>query len=355
MDIGILDNVFLNNSVGTWVTGLSATLMLFLALNVLTRNTIKRLKKAALKTKNEIDDLILDLLGKTNSLIVLVLSVYVGTQLINLPPSADRLVGAATVLVLLLQGLIWGNELITYILQKYNDRMAEKDPHSVSTIGLLGLVARCLLWAGIILLALDNLGIDITAMVAGLGIGGLAIALAAQNILTDLFSSLSIFLDKPFQVGDFIIVGDHLGTVEKIGIKTTRIKSLTGEQIIISNTELLGARIRNFKRMEERRIIFILGVTYQTPHEKLAAIPDMIKKIVDTQDGARIDRVHFKEYGASSLDFEIVYYVMSPEYNVYMDIHHKVNLAIYKQFEDEKIEFAYPTQTLFLEKNDAQS
>lgn len=354
MDIGILDNVFLNNSVGTWVTGLSATLMLFLALNVLTRNTIKRLKKAALKTKNEIDDLLLDLLGKTNSLIVLVLSVYVGTQLISLPPSADRLVGAATILVLLLQGLIWGNELITYILQKYTDRMAEKDPHSVSTIGLLGLITRCLLWVGIILLALDNLGIDITAMVAGLGIGGLAIALAAQNILTDLFSSLSIFLDKPFQVGDFIIVGDHLGTVEKIGIKTTRIKSLTGEQIIISNTELLGARIRNFKRMEERRIVFTLGVTYQTPHEKLAAIPNLIRKILDAQDGARIDRVHFKEYGASSLDFEIVYYVMSPEYNVYMDIHHKVNLAIYKQFEDEKIEFAYPTQTLFVEKNDAQ-
>ena len=218
----------------------------------------------------------------------------------------------------------------------------------------LSFIARLVLWATILLLILDNLGVDITALVAGLGIGGVAIALAVQNILGDLFASLSIVLDKPFVLGDFVIVGDLMGSVENIGIKTTRVRSLSGEQLVFSNNDLLTSRIRNFGRMQERRVVFKLGVTYQTPAEKLEGIPGIIREAIEARDKTRFDRSHFASYGDFSLDFETVYYVLSADYNLYMDIQQAINLAIFRRFADEGIEFAYPTQTLFLEKEQAE-
>jgi len=199
-----------------------------------------------------------------------------------------------------------------------------------------------------LLLALDNLGVNITALVAGMGIGGIAVALAAQNILGDLFASISIVLDKPFVINDFIIVGDYMGSVEHIGVKTTRIRSLSGEQIVFSNTDLLNSRVRNFKRMVERRVVFSFGVVYGTPAEKLEAIPGIVRGIIEAIDGTRFDRAHFAKYGDSSLDFEVVYFVVTGDYNVYMDIQQAINLAIYRSFEDEGLGFAFPTQTIFL-------
>jgi small-conductance mechanosensitive channel len=176
------------------------------------------------------------------------------------------------------------------------------------------------------------------------------VALAAQNILGDLFASASIVLDKPFVMGDFVIVDDHLGTVERIGLKTTRIRSLSGEQLVFSNNDLLQSRIRNFKRMYERRVVFSIGVTYQTPHDKLAEIPALLRAAVEAREQVRFDRAHFKEYGDFSLNFEIVYYVLSPDFNIYMDIQQAINLEIHREFERRDIEFAYPTQTIFVER-----
>jgi small-conductance mechanosensitive channel len=215
-------------------------------------------------------------------------------------------------------------------------------------IGALGFIVQMGLWSAVVLLALDNLGVDITALVAGLGVGGVAVALAVQNILGDLFASLAIVLDKPFVLRDFIIVGDLLGTVEHIGLKTTRVRALSGEQLIFSNADLLSSRIRNFGRMFERRVVFQIGVTYQTPRGKLEAIPGIIRDAITAQDGTRFDRSHFAAYGDFSLNFESVYYVLSPDYNRYMDIQQAINLRIHERFEAEEIEFAYPTQTLFL-------
>ncbi|MBZ0254689.1 mechanosensitive ion channel family protein, partial [bacterium] len=189
-------------------------------------------------------------------------------------------------------------------------------------------------------------------LVTGLGIGGIAIALAVQKVLGDLFASLSIVLDKPFVNGDFVIFDTVLGSIEHIGIKSTRIRSLTGEQIVCSNSDLLNTRIRNFKRMHERRVVFALGVTYQTPADKLEKIPGYIREIIESKDTVRFDRSHFKSYGDFSLNYEIVYYVLSPDYLVYMDIQQAINLEIYRKFEQEGIEFAYPTQTLFLDKGE---
>jgi len=177
-----------------------------------------------------------------------------------------------------------------------------------------------------------------------------AVALALQNVLGDVFASLSIVLDKPFVLGDFLIMGEYVGSVENIGLKTTRIRSLSGEQLVFSNNDLLNSRIRNYGRLLERRILFTIGVTYQTPREQVVQIPEMIRKAVEDQERARFDRSHFKSYGDFALIFETVYFVLGPEYNLYMDIQQAINLSIHAQFEEEGIEFAYPTQTLLLVK-----
>jgi small-conductance mechanosensitive channel len=226
----------------------------------------------------------------------------------------------------------------------------EDDITGTTSLSIIKFIGRLVLWSVLTLVALDTIGVNITAFITTLGIGGVAIALALQKILSDLFASLSIVLDKPFVVGDFIVVDDYMGNVQYIGMKTTRIRSLGGEQIIISNSELLTSRIRNYKRMEERRIIFTLGVTYQTPAKKLEKIPRLVKEAVEAVPLTRFDRAHFMKYGDFSLNFDIVYYVLSPDYLEYANTQQAINMGIHKKFEEEGIEFAYPTQTLFLNK-----
>jgi small-conductance mechanosensitive channel len=207
---------------------------------------------------------------------------------------------------------------------------------------------QVVIWVGGFLFLIDNLGYDITTLVAGLGIGGIAIALAAQTILGDLFSYLVIFFDKPFEIGDFIVVEDKMGTVEYIGIKTTRLRTLGGEQLICSNTDLTNSRVHNYKRMQERRVVFGLGVIYGTRAAQLKIIPKLIRDIIESIDGTRFDRAHFKSFGDFSLNFEVVFYVLSADYNRYMDIQEAINTQIFEVFEKEEIEFAFPTQTLFM-------
>ena len=213
-------------------------------------------------------------------------------------------------------------------------------------------LARLMIWAATLLFVFDNLGINITAFVASLGIGGVAIALAAQSVLGDAFSSFAIFMDKPFQVGDFIIVGDLLGTVENVGFKTTRIRSLGGEQLIFSNSDLTSSRIKNYKRMRERRIVFSVGVVYQTPVEKVKAISPMIKRVIDEHQNARFDRAHFKSFGDFALIYEVVFYVLRPDYNTYMDVQQSINFRLMEEFQKAELEFAYPTQQLYVTTNE---
>ncbi len=226
----------------------------------------------------------------------------------------------------------------------------DEDTSSATTITFLGFVARIILWVIVLLLILDNLGVNITGLVAGLGIGGIAVALAVQNVLGDLLASLSIVLDKPFVIGDFVVVDSLSGTIEHIGLKTTRIRSLSGEQLIFSNNDLLKSRIRNYKRMSERRVVFGFGVVYQTSLDKLKSIKEIVSDIIRKEENARFDRVHFKEYGDSSLNFEVVYFVTNPEYSTYMDVQEAINQEIFRRFEEEGIEFAYPTQTLLIQR-----
>ncbi len=202
------------------------------------------------------------------------------------------------------------------------------------------------IWVVALLLLLDNLGVNITTLVASLGIGGIAVALALQNILGDLFASLSIAMDKPFLVGDFIVVDDLMGTVRHIGLKTTRIKSLGGEELVFSNNDLLKSRVRNYKRMAERRVVFGFGVTYDTPPETLESLVAAVRRIIEAKDGTRFDRAHFKNFGASNLDFEAVYCILSADYNAFMDAQQRINLALLRHCNEHGINFAFPTQTI---------
>lgn len=345
-----LEQLYFGNSVKEWLIAFGIIVGTMLLLKIIQKSIVHRMGKFAETTKTEIDDLVVEIAGKTRFFFAFVIAVYASSQSLVLSQPASRLLQSLLILGTLLQTAIWGNTVISFVLSRAVKRRLDEDAASATTMAALGFVGRFVLWSVLLLLALDNLGINVTGLIAGLGVGGIAIALAIQNILGDLFASLSIVLDKPFVIGDFIIVDDHLGTVEHIGLKATRIRSLSGEQIVVANADLLKSRIRNFKRMYERRVVFSVGVTYQTPYEKLTSIGPMIKQIIEAQPDVRFDRVHFKQYGDWSLNYEIVYIVKSPDYNKYMDIQQAINLEIYRRFKNEDIEFAYPTQTLYMQQ-----
>jgi small-conductance mechanosensitive channel len=292
-----------------------------------------------------------DLVAQTRSWFLFLVSVCGGSLLLTLSDKATALVTTVTILALLVQAGLWATTLVASWVRRYVAARRDVDASSVTTITALGYAARLAIWSTVLVLALDNMGVNVTAVIAGLGIGGIAIALAAQNILSDLFASATIVLDKPFVLGDFIIVGNEMGSVEKIGLKTTRLRSLSGEQIIFANDDLLKSRIRNCKRMLERRNVFTIGVVYDTPYDKLAAIPAMLREAVQSQGQTRFDRAHFKQYGDFALIFEVVYYVVSPDYNLYMDIQQAINLHIFRRFEAEQIRFAFPTPTVYLQQS----
>ncbi|MCK4490540.1 MAG: mechanosensitive ion channel family protein, partial [Anaerolineales bacterium] len=237
-----------------------------------------------------------------------------------------------------------------YVNRSVADKVKEDHGEDATTLDALGLIGKILLWVILSLIILDNLNIEISSLVASLGIGGIAVALALQNILGDLFASISITLDKPFVIGDFVEVDEFAGNVEDIGLKSTRIRSLSGEELIFSNTDLLNSRIRNYKRLEKRRISFSIAVTYSTSVENLKKIPGIVEEIISPLENIQFERAHFKSMGDYSLNFAIVYHVHEPAYVSYLDTQQVINLELYQRFEEEGIEFAYPTQTVIMEK-----
>jgi small-conductance mechanosensitive channel len=320
----------------------------------LLRYVIARVVAAiARRTETELDDHAAKLIAGTKLWLLFPIALYAGASALELPAKLEQAINLLVVVALVFQIVLWVNGFIGLWVGGQVEKRRGVDGEGVTALTLLGFAARVVVWALMLLLILDQLGFDITALVAGLGIGGVAIALAVQNVLGDLFASLSIVLDKPFVVGDTINVGDMTGTVEYIGIKTTRLRSLSGEMIVFSNNDLLKSRIRNFRVMQERRIVFAVQVTYDTAQEKLERIPGMLRAAVENRKQTRFDRAHFKGFSESALDFEVVYFVTTPDYNVYMDVQQAINLEIYRRFVEEKIEFAYPTRTLIVHGADA--
>jgi len=329
-------------------TAVAAATCVFLGL-WLARGLVRRkYARLAATEATELLEIPLQAASRTTLPFMFVVAAAVGTSLLG--PEGRLAAGLQkffTIAFFWQAGLWVSTALVAWLDHRRKVTLAE-DKAVAGSIGIIRFVARVAVWAMVLLLTLDNLGVDITALVAGLGIGGIAVALALQNVLGDLLASLSIALDQPFVIGDFLIVGEHMGTVEYIGIKSTRLRSLTGEQIVMSNADLLSSRVRNYGRMYERRVVFTLGVTYETPREKLTRIPPLLRGIIEAQDGVRFDRAHFAKYGPYSLDFEVVYHVLSPDFGRHMDAQQAINFRIHEAFEALGVAFAYPTQTLWL-------
>ena len=313
------------------------------------RQFLKRKLRDASRTETDFDDFLRDLVLRTRLWLIGLVVVFAASRHLLLAPDTRGLLRALAVIAGLIQVGLWGMGLIEYLIARYRRKRFETDPAAVTTISAFGFLAKIGIWAFLVLAALDNLGFEVTTLIAGLGIGGIAVALAAQNILSDLFASLSIVLDKPFVLGDFIIVGSELGTVEKIGLKTTRVRSLSGEQLIFSNSDLLSSRVRNFKRMMERRVLFRFGVLYQTTRAQLEQIPVIVRQILEAREEVRFDRAHFQKFGDFSLDFEVVYWMLNPDYNQYMDTQQAINLEIFSRLQEIGVGFAFPTRTLHIE------
>ena len=342
-----LTYVWYGNTLGTWLLAVGIFAAAVAVLLLMKRLVIGRFFRLASRTPNEIDNVIVELLKRTKVSVLVILALAgVTLVLLVLPASVRTAIKFVAVVALFFQGMSWGNAIISYWVSHYAARRGMTTGSSAGTVGALVVLARVALFIVLLLFALDNLGFQIAPLIAGLGIGGIAIALAVQNILGDLFAALSIVVDKPFAVGDFIVIDTHSGTVEHIGLKSTRIRALSGEQIIIGNADLLKARINNYQRMVERRAVFKIGVTYETDAGALQRIPTIIREAVGRQARTRFDRCHFRTYSDSSLDFETVYWVLTPEFNAYMDIQHAINLEILTRFREEGIEFAYPTRTI---------
>lgn len=350
----ILNQTILNNTLLEWLIATAILIISVLLLRLIQHLARRRLKTLAAHTVTQWDDMLVDVIARTKLFFPIVVGILVSSLLLELPDRVQSVISSVFVIALLIQSGIWGITFLSRVLESYRRNAMENNRADITTINLIGVIIRIVLWSIIVMLALDNLGVNVTALVAGLGIGGVAVALALQNILGDLFASLSITLDKPFIIGDFLMIGEHLGSVENVGLKTTRVRSLSGEQLVFSNSDLLNSRIRNFGRMLERRVVFSIGVTYETPRDKLKRIPEIIRAVVEAQKDTRFDRSHFMKYGDYALMFETVYYVQSADYNAYMDIQQSIYFAIHEGFEQDGIKFAYPTQRLFLHKDDNQ-
>jgi small-conductance mechanosensitive channel len=287
----VLDTVYLGNSVRAWLVATAIALGIVVLVRIAVFVVTVRIGKLAARTQTSLDDTIIKVLASTKSLLTLLVAVQVGSLFLVLPGNTGRYLKVIAIIAFLVQVGVWSGTAITAgALRLREKKMAAGETSGIAVISMVGLFARIVAWAIILILILDNLGVDITALVAGLGIGGIAVAFALQSVLSDAFASVAIMLDRPFEVGDTIHVGDMIGTVENVGMKTTRLRSISGEQLVFSNNDLLGSRLRNYKRMQERRSLFVVGVTYQTPVEVLEKMGGLLEQIVKQEPKARFLR-----------------------------------------------------------------
>lgn len=339
--------VFLGNTLKDWAIAIGIIIVTFIVLRIARNIVLGRLKLWSQRTNTQFDDFLISLIDRFVVPFLYILGIYWGLQSLQLSPKVARVTHVA----ILVAGTFFIVRLISsaiaYLINNYVGHQGDQESRRKQARGIVVLV-NIVIWVIGVLFLIDNLGYNITTIITGLGIGGIAIALATQAILGDLFSYFVIFFDKPFEIGDFIIIGDKMGTIENVGIKTTRIRSLSGEQLILSNTDLTNSRVHNYKRMEKRRIVFSLGIVYDTPVEKVRRVPEIIRKSIEAQPDTQFDRAHFLSFGDFSLKYEVVYNVLSPDYNLYMDRQQAINFDIMKAFEAESIAFAFPTQTLFI-------
>jgi small-conductance mechanosensitive channel len=347
----LLERSWYGATMTQWLTAAATLGGVYLALTVLRRLLVRRFGALAARTATDWDDLAIEVVRRTRAYFLLTIAVYAATQVVHPAPGVADLLRALAVIAVLLQAGAWGNGLIGFAAEHYIRRRALLDVGTRATIQAIGYAGRFVLWAILLVTALSAFGINVTALATGLGIGGIAIALAVQNILGDLFAALAIVLDKPFVVGDAVQVDNISGTIEHVGLKTTRIRSVSGEQVIVANNDLLKSRIRNYKRMELRRAVFNLDLAFDTPPEKVATVPKMVRQVIEAQPETRFDRSHLLTIADSGLRLENVYFVLDADYNKFADIQHAINLELLRRFQQEKIQFGFTTRTVTLSAN----
>jgi small-conductance mechanosensitive channel len=341
--------VLLGNPVQEWAAALAVAFAAAVLILVTRTYLIHRLSAIVDRTETRVDDWFLRMVRNTYSLFVVILALYLGSLMLEFPKKYEVWLWRVAVTAMLFQAAVYGDTGVRVWRRRYRQAAigGSDSVAATASTAIIDFMLRMVVWVVFILMILDNLGFNITTLVASLGIGGIAVALAVQNILGDLLASLSIVLDKPFIVGDFIIVGEQLGTVEYIGLKTTRLRGLGGDQVIFANSDILKARIGNQTRMFTRRAAFILRIRYGTPADQLAAVPEMVKEIILGQETtASFERAHLMQLGEWSLNYEVVYWIKSPDYFVFMDTQQAVLLAVVRGLAGRGIEIAYPTQII---------
>lgn len=344
---GIFSVEVLDNSIASYGIALFAFIFSFIILKIIKATIVFRLKKLSEKTDTQLDDLVTRIISAFGFPFYLLVSLIIGLQFISKPEIIDTIISYAILAVFLYYGVKALQQIIDYGFDSVGDRLEGID---TSAVRLLSNVLKGSLWVIAALLLIQNLGYDITALIAGLGIGGLAVAFALKNTVADIFASFSIYFDKPFKTGDYIAFGKNKGSVKHIGIKTTRIQSTQGEELVIPNTQLTEAVVQNYGTIEKRRDSFSFGVAYDTPIEKLKKIPGIVKEIIEKQELAEFDRAFFTDFGDFSLNFGVVFFCNSGDYGEFLSTKQEINFELKERFEKEGIEFAYPTQTIFVKK-----
>jgi small-conductance mechanosensitive channel len=337
----------LGNQLYDYVLAVGIFILLVIIFKGMQWVALRSVERVTRKTKTEWDDAVVTIIKTIKPPFYWYVAFYIALRYLNIEGLAQRVVSFILVAWLVYQVIVALRILIDFYVQQ---RLSKTDKGAQAATHVIHSLVGVALWIVGLLFLLQNFGVNVTSLIAGLGIGGIAIALAAQNVLADLFSSLAIFFDKPFVPGDFVEVGDNKGTVQKIGIKTTRVKALDGEEIVVPNTEMTGAVLKNIGRMKERRVVFMLGVVYETPTEKMRRVPGLVKDVITREEKVKFGRVHFKEFADFSLNFEVIYHVKDKDYAVYMDINERIMIGIKEAFEKEHIEMAYPTQMVYVNK-----
>lgn len=342
------ETIILGNSLFEYLSALGIFVILLAVFRFFIFVIIRKLQKAAEKTVTDVDDTFINIIKSLRPPFYYFLAFYLATYSIAISDLFKNIIEGALTILIVYQVVVTSQVLIDYVLgKKFEGR---EDLEARAAIDMIGKIIRFVLWVLGILLILSNIGVDITSLIAGLGIGGVAIAFALKEILADLFSSFAIYFDKPFKVGDFIKIGEDGGTVLKIGVMTTRLKTSHGEELVMSNQKLISSNIQNFKKLEERKGAFSFGVAYETSVSKLKAIPNDVRQIIESIEGIRFGRAYFNRFDESALNFDVVFYVESSEYDKYADAQQEINFKIMENFEEKGIEMAYPTRTLYMKK-----
>lgn len=345
-----LDQEFFGNPLSRWLIAAGVALLSMLALRLLKGLARRRLEPLVKRTDVRIDDALVETIEDTRWWFYISVALWSVMEVVVLRDEAERAVRSAAVLLLLSQAAVWAQSFVKYASSAWIELDEDGQPRRRTAAAAATFLVRLATWSLVIVVALGNLGIEISGLITGLGIGGVAAALAVQNVLGDLFASLSIYFDRPFDLGDFIIVGTDMGTVERIGMRSTRITALGGQQIIFANSDLAQARVHNYRRMNERRVVTQVGVTYETSAAQLREIPELLRRAVENAEDTRFERAHFKAFGDFALQFELVWTMLDPDYNLMMDRQQQILLEVYDALEELGARIAFPTQTIHLER-----